>query len=205
MRIAFFDGLSGEILQVVDGPGLDIRELMPPPGMGLAEMAPGVNGHEHKVNVLTNEVVPYTPEGLARKRNPPVGLTWNAVTEDWQDTRNSIEVRLTLLRNLKAKRDSVVNGTFVWDGHTFDSDTVSQSRILGLYTSALNTPGIFPVTWRLADNSWLALSAVDAVGVWSALQFHIQSAFTTFSTHESTITNLATLEALQQYDINVGW
>lgn len=109
------------------------------------------------------------------------------------------------LRNLREFRERKLNGTFVWNGHAFDCDPESQTRLMGMYVSAVNTPSIFPVNWRLADNSWLTLSASDGVDVWTSLQQHVSNCFTVFAMHETNINALQTDEEIEAYDFTTGW
>lgn len=123
----------------------------------------------------------------------------------WELTPTLAFAKNVKMKLLKSKRDQVVFGTFVWDGDEFDGNEVSQSRILGLYTSALNTPGIFPINWRLADNTWRSLSATDAEDLFAAMQAHIQTSFENFADHETAIAALTTVEDVEDYDITTGW
>ena len=172
--------------------------------LGFAEANKGINtyllttgsvgGDRHYVT--GGAVVPFPAK-------PSVDHVWDWSTRAWGTALPDATARR--LAELHAKRDSVINSTFIWNGSEFDSDQVSQTRILGLYTSAVNTPAFFPLDWRLADNSKLPISAVDAVGVWSALQLHIQGAFSTFWAHEAAINALTTVATVQAYDLTTGW
>lgn len=94
---------------------------------------------------------------------------------------------------LRTTREAVVDGGFVWDGSTFDSDQVSQTRLLGLRVEATSA-SYTPKTWRLADNSWRMLSATDALAVWDALRVHIETAFLRFAQREAAVATATTAE-----------
>lgn len=79
---------------------------------------------------------------------------------------------------LKVNREQAEHGGFVWDGSTFDSDPVSQSRIQGasqLATLALINSQPFSIDWTLADNTVRTLDAQAMIAVGTAMGQHINA------------------------------
>lgn len=162
----------------------------------------------HYVDTGTLSVVEYsTAAKLAYANRPHGNFAWSPPTGTWIDNRTLVEVRSAVLERLKITRDSRINGGFVWDGSTFDSDTqISQPRLLGLFTTA--TAGGIPAEgypWRLKDNSWRVLSAADAQGVWGAFQGWMASHFAAFAAHEATVLAETDIDVLRSYDTEADW
>lgn len=79
---------------------------------------------------------------------------------------------------IKRARDAAEQAGFVWDGSTFDCDSISQSRIQGgalMATTALLNSAPFSITWTLADNATRTLDAADMIAVGIAMGQHIDS------------------------------
>lgn len=188
-RWAEYDPTTGQILSVRTGTAEEMADRL------VVELPTGDDS--------TYYIDPATGAPVGISAAPSEHHAWNWSTHDWGVALTTI--KMALLTQVKSNRDQLLNLTFAWDGSTFDSDQTSQTRLLGLYVAALNTPETFPITWRLADNSWRALSAADAQGVWGALQTHVQGHFTAFAIHEATINALTTVAAAQAYDVTVGW
>ena len=140
---------------------------------------------------------------VAKGARPSLDHQWDWPSHSWVAPLET--VKAAKVRQAQARRDQHLYGGFAWSGSQFDSDQISQTRLMGLYVSAGSTPGIFPVAWRLADNAWRDLSVADAVGVWVALQSHIAIMFVAFAAHEATINDLPDLASVQQYDVAIGW
>ena len=149
------------------------------------------------------DVTATPPVFVAFPEKPSALHRFNWSTYEWEFP---LEVELAkLVGNAKGERDRRIYAGFTWDGSTFDSDQVAQTRILGLFVSSTSAPGNFPIGWRLADNSWRSLSVSDAGYVWAALQGHIAAHFAAFAAHESAINALTTVAAVQAYDITADW
>jgi hypothetical protein len=95
------------------------------------------------------------------------------------DGLQSIEVaRARKWSQLKQARDAAEFGGFTWDGSTFDSNEVSQSRIQGaaqLATLAMLADEPFEVAWTLADDTVRVLSGADMLAVGRAMGIHIMT------------------------------
>lgn len=167
---------------------------------------PGILSWTHYVDIDTKEIVAYTEQQLTNFQAPPrPGYEWSVRQGEWRDARSVSQIIEDRCRELKTKRDQVLNTSFTWDGSVFDSDAISQARIHGLYTSSLNSPESFPIAWRLVDNSWRTLSVADASALWSALQQHVQYCFQNYAIYEAAIQAMDSRKAVLAYSIESGW
>ncbi|HRO60166.1 MAG TPA: DUF4376 domain-containing protein [Burkholderiaceae bacterium] len=170
--------------------------------------------HTHWVDMsdpVNPAVREYSEKGQARKTvTVSVEHRWDPAVEDWIDERGVAQIAEDLIAALQARRDALIFGGFGWDGSVFHSDKeVSQPRLLGLYTDALNdnfTPG--GEWWRLKDGTWRLLQAEDAIAVWQAMKAHIQNLFGIYANHEALV--LLALEnddrqALLDHAVDWGW
>lgn len=96
--------------------------------------------------------------------------TFNYAFKQWADTRPLSDIKTQAWKQLKQQRDSDEFGGFVFDGATYDSDQVAQSRILGAAMSEQ------PQIWTLADNSAVPLTAAQMRQLYAALQQHVAAA-----------------------------
>jgi len=113
------------------------------------------------------------------------------VIEGWVTPTPTLDMaRADKLAEMKARRDAIIFGGMTWDGSRFDTDEVSQARMLGAHISGQ------PRTWRLADNTWRNLSAAEIGAVWLALDAHVQDAFAVFAVKEAQILAAETAEAV---------
>lgn len=98
--------------------------------------------------------------------------------EAWFDPRTLGQLKAAKWAQIKARRDEVEFGGFVWDGSVFDSDPLSQSRIQGAAQLATLNPGTFSIDWTLANNSVRTLSAAQMVEVGETLGIHVATQHT---------------------------
>ena len=71
---------------------------------------------------------------------------------------------------IKSERDSLEFGGFEFEGSIYDSDQVSQGRIMGAASAGVDQ------VWTLANNTTVELSASQLQQLYVALQAHIASA-----------------------------
>jgi hypothetical protein len=148
-------------------------------------------------HVVGGAIVAYTDEQrTAKAARPLFAATWSNTAFEWVDERPVEQARLDAMAAMKSARDSAIFGGFEWDGSAFDSDQVSQTRMTGLFLSSRDA-GFTTENWRLADNSWRALDAADAAGLWAALQAHIKNAVMQFATKEAAIGAAASVDAVK--------
>lgn len=115
-----------------------------------------------------------TPAQLPPKPYPFAHL--DIATKQWIDPRMLEDVQQATWGNMKVLRSQKESAGFDWDGSTFDSDQVSQQRIMGAVQLAGMSP-TFTIPWTLKDNSVRVLSAADMMAVGAALGSHVAAIF----------------------------
>lgn len=100
---------------------------------------------------------------------PKKGHTFNFITRSWEDLRPLQQVKDAKWEDLKAERDALEFGGFNYLGMVFDSDQVSQGRIMGAAVAGIDR------TWTLADNTTVELSTSQLQQLYVTLQLHIAS------------------------------
>lgn len=177
-RFVFFDAQTARVLRVTTAAsGAEIEA-----GTAMAEVPDG--------------------DWSNRPEAPNIGayLVFRDGRFEWVDPRTLTEAKIQRVAQMRDARDAAINGSFIWDGSTFDADQVSQTRIMGLKVASADA-GFTAKAWRLADNSWRVLSAADAAGVWAALEAHVSGHFTTFAGLDAAIQAATTVAAVDQ----VSW
>ena len=85
------------------------------------------------------------------------------------DSRTLDEIKAQKWAEIKSMRDQLEFGGFEFNGGIYDSDQVSQGRIMGAAVAGVDQ------TWTLADNTTVELSASQLQQLYAALQAHIAS------------------------------
>lgn len=97
-------------------------------------------------------------------------------TKCWVDPRSLEQLKADKWEALKKARDVQEFGGFWWNECLFDSDAVSQQRIVSAAQGAMGafTSGMaYTKEWTLADNSTVNLNADQMIDVASAMDQHI--------------------------------
>ena len=103
--------------------------------------------------------------------NPPTpNHTFDYVIKEWVDLRTLDEIKAQKWAEIKSQRDQLEFGGFEFDGDIYDSDQVSQGRILGAASAGVDQ------VWTLADNSTRLLTASQLQQLYATLQMHIAAA-----------------------------
>ena len=89
--------------------------------------------------------------------------------KDWIDPRTLDEIKVQKWTEIKSQRDQLEFSGFEFDGGIYDSDQVSQGRIMGAAAAGLDQ------VWTLADNTTVELSASQLQQLYVTLQLHIAS------------------------------
>ena len=100
---------------------------------------------------------------------PTDNHTFDYSFKQWRDTRSLDDLKAQKWAEIKAERDQLEFGGFEFEGNTYDSDQVSQGRIMGAASA-----GVYQV-WTLADNTTVNLTAAQLQQLYAALQAHIAS------------------------------
>ncbi|EZQ10721.1 DUF4376 domain-containing protein [Acinetobacter sp. Ver3] len=90
-------------------------------------------------------------------------------TKEWIDPRSLDEIKAQKWAEIKTGRDQLEFGGFEFEGNVYDSDQVSQGRIMGAAAAGVDQ------IWTLADNTTVELTAQQLNQLYQALQAHISS------------------------------
>ena len=170
---------------------LHTSRIAAPPGTDLAGVTP--SGHtaiegwydreSQKVDWEADPpvIVDYQPNGPADTDD--YTYAWDSGTKRWKATKTLAKEKKDKKEEVRAARVVDEFSTFTWDGHTFDGDATSQSRITGASLLALQAQlasAPFSIDWTLADDSVVTLDAPDMLAVGAALATYVQSMHTQF-------------------------
>ena len=102
--------------------------------------------------------------------DPPThNHTFDYTTKQWIDLRTLDEIKAKKWSVIKSQRDQLEFGGFEFEGGVYDSDQVSQGRIMGAASAGIDQ------VWTLANNTTVELSASQLQQLYAALQAHIAS------------------------------
>ncbi|NAR91525.1 DUF4376 domain-containing protein [Acinetobacter haemolyticus] len=96
--------------------------------------------------------------------------SFDCASRTWVDNKTLEDAKVDKWAEIKDARDQLEFGGFEFDGGTYDSDQLSQGRIMGAAAAGVDQ------TWTLADNTTAELSASQLQQLYAALQAHIASA-----------------------------
>lgn len=95
--------------------------------------------------------------------------TFDTVSEQWTDPRSLDEIKAQKWDELKKQRDQIEFGGFEFESSIYDSDQVSQGRIMGAAAAEVDQ------TWTLANNTTVELTSLQLQQLYAALQIHVAS------------------------------
>ena len=100
----------------------------------------------------------------------PAGyMVFDYVAKQWSDSRTLDEIKAQKWSEIKSQRNQLEIGGFEFEGNGYDSDQVSQGRIMGAAVAGVDQ------TWTLANNTTVELTASQLQQLYAALQAHIAS------------------------------
>lgn len=99
--------------------------------------------------------------------SPSLYHVFDYTTKQWIDPRSLDEIKAQKWAEIKKQRDQLEFGGFEFEDNIYDSDQVSQGRIMGAASAGVDQ------VWTLADNTTVELSALQLQQLYSALQAHI--------------------------------
>lgn len=85
----------------------------------------------------------------------------------WIDARSLYDVKITKWEELKTQRNKLEFGGFEYKGNIYDSDQVSQGRIMGAAVAGVDQ------VWTLANNTTVNLTGDELKELYAALQAHV--------------------------------
>ena len=109
------------------------------------------------------------------KPNKVGDWVFDSSTYSWVDTTPPViqptldEIKELKWTQIKKQRDQLEFGGFEFEGGVYDSDQVSQGRIMGAAIAGVDQ------VWTLADNTTVSLTAAQLQQLYAALQAHIAS------------------------------
>jgi hypothetical protein len=124
-------------------------------------------------NQVVNEHPDWTGLGPYRPSEHAVFLM---ESRQWIDPRTLPDLKDAKWLAIKSARSQAEYAGFTWDGSTFDSDPVSQQRLVAAVTQA-QMDASFSIGWTLKDNSVRQLDAVQMQAVGAALGAHVATQF----------------------------
>lgn len=111
----------------------------------------------------------YQDEWVEMPAQPSPHFIFDYEIKQWVDPRSLDEIKAQKWAEVKSERDQLEFGGFEFEGNIYDSDQVSQGRIMGAAAAGVDQ------TWTLADNTTVELSASQLQQLYAALQAHIAS------------------------------
>lgn len=146
---------NGELLKTVSGNDETVK-LNTPKGCLAVEDPPAPNMY-------------YKDGWVAMPAQPSPYHTFDYTTKQWIDPRTLDEIKAQKWKEIKAQRDQLEFGGFEFEDSIYDSDQVSQGRIMGAASAGVDQ------IWTLADNTTVSLTASQLQQLYAALQVHIAS------------------------------
>lgn len=146
---------NGELLKTVSGNDETVK-LNTPKGCLAVEDPPEINMY-------------YQDGWVAMPDQPTQHHIFNYDLKEWIDPRTLDEIKAQKWAEIKSQRDQLEFGGFEFEGNIYDSDQVSQGRIMGAAVAGVDQ------VWTLADNTTVNLTAAQLQQLYAALQAHIAS------------------------------
>ena len=100
---------------------------------------------------------------------PTERSTFDYSTHRWVDLSTLEDIKAQKWIEIKVQRDRLEFGGFTFEGNIYDSDQVSQGRIMGATIAGVDQ------VWTLADNTTVSLTASQLQQLYATLQAHIAS------------------------------
>ena len=152
---AIVERATGRLIKTISAPD-DVIKLNTPEGCLAVEDKPEPNMY-------------YQDGWVAMPAQPTQHHIFNYDLKDWIDPRTLDEIKAQKWAEIKSGRDLLEFGGFEFEGSAYDSDQVSQGRIMVAAVAGVDQ------VWTLADNTTAELSASQLQQLYAALQAHIAS------------------------------
>ncbi|WP_104500356.1 DUF4376 domain-containing protein [Acinetobacter indicus] len=144
---------TGEFSFSVQG-SIEVVELNTPEGYMAVEDPPEPNMY-------------YQDGWVAMPDQPSPHFIFDYSIKQWIDPRSLDEIKAQKWAEIKSQRDRLEFGGFEFDGGIYDSDQVSQGRIMGAAVAGVDQ------VWTLKNNATVLLTAAQLQQLYQALQLHI--------------------------------
>lgn len=99
--------------------------------------------------------------------SPGSGFYFDYKANSWLDSRSILDVRAAKWNEIKMQREQLEFGGFEYKGNVYDSDQVSQGRIMGAAIAGVDQ------VWTLANNTTVDLTGDELKELYAALQTHV--------------------------------
>lgn len=121
------------------------------------------------IGVVPDDISDYWDEDrfVSIGKAPSQWHYFDYVCKEWIDPRSLGEFKVQKWTEIKSKRDDFEFGGFDFEGNQYDSDQVSQGRILGASLAYQDQ------VWTAADNTVVTLTATKMVELYQRLQLHV--------------------------------
>ena len=149
---------SGQVLSIIDVQDIALAQLGVPAPNFLLGTAP------ESLDFYWNG-----REFISIGEPPSPHFIFDYGIKQWIDTRSIDDIKAQKWDEIKSQRDRLEFGGFEFEGSIYDSDQVSQGRIIGAAAAGIDQ------VWTLADNTTAELSASQLQQLYAALQAHIAS------------------------------
>lgn len=143
----------GELLAILQAPD-EVIKLNTPEG------ARAVSDPPHRDMYYSGGWIEFPPR-------PSEHHVFNYQTKSWLDLRELSDVRQAMWNRIKSERDGLEFGGFEYKGNVYDSDQVSQGRIMGAAAAGVDQ------VWTLANNTTVTLTGDELKELYEALQMHV--------------------------------
>lgn len=153
---AIVERATGRLIKTISAPD-DVIKLNTPDGCYATDDPPD-KGMYHAGGVWH-----YLPP------SPGEGHIFDYTFKQWIDIRSLADVREARWNKIKMQRDALEFGGFEYKDNIYDSDQVSQGRIMGAALAGVDQ------VWTTADNSTVSLTGAELLELYQALQAHIAS------------------------------
>lgn len=118
------------------------------------------------------------------------------------------EFKARVIADINAHREAVKAAGLTWSylgaDHPVETDARSREAINGLVTMLPVAPSLTE-TWRMADNSDVALDAAAIAALGGAVLAHGSAAHATARAHKDAVAALSTAAEVAAYDWSTGW
>lgn len=99
-------------------------------------------------------------------------FAFNYESKEWEDTRKLADVQAECWERIKLSRNVLEFGGFSYKGSVYDSDQISQGRILAAYVFGQ------PTEWTTATDGVVELTADEVKELGYTMMAHVQSVHT---------------------------
>ena len=152
--------MSKSLVKILENGKVDCVYSSPTPANGYDDWL--------EVETLPNLSDYWDGEAFVSIGEPPsIHHTFDYHTKQWIDPRTLDEIKAQKWAEIKSERDQLEFGGFEFESNVYDSDQVSQGRIMGAASAGVDQ------VWTLANNTTVELTALQLQQLYAALQAHI--------------------------------